>query len=564
MSIINQCTFDITGTARLLQYFRICLTCSKDGNAVEVCLNCASICHEKHRLGPLIREKFSCQCHLKSKCCRASLHLNDGEDSQVSNGDVNNNISGKRRKLFNGHDMISGVSSWSRKYVIWSQLDKRTKVIIAVVKDIENANNKVKEAFVDENPWGLEEHVLKSYPSFTSSYDGAGLLHYQVMSKDSKQLWHVTAQLAENFLKEYEPLKARSDASQADKDHNNNNNNNNNSNNNNSNGSNKKDAPAFRNPWARDVDLEELVRFKDILRADEVTDLTEGDKKTKKVIKPRLKEVGAPKGPMASFMFYSNSVRSSVLKAYPELSMVNISRKIGEMWKELDPEVKAPFDEMAKQDRDRYMREKEEFEQRKIEFNLPTVYMEPKVKGKPGPKAKKSPSELDGVDPPKRKRRRRSRAKETTPEKVNSPADETTPSPDSAEGGLDLDVDEDGEIEDDSSEVEEEIDDEESDPAMKIDDESEASDEERRFVILKSTHRKDASPKFTSCDTKFTSIDEANEYATNLFYSNADIPHDKVDKSMQDGCIALTVDVPNGNVWSVKAMDEYDYLESGN
>lgn len=73
------------------------------------------------------------------------------------------------------------------------------------------------------------------------------------------------------------------------------------------------------------------------------------------------KEEGAPKGPSASFMFYTNAQRSAVRAAHPQLSVTDVTRFIGEAWRKMTPEEKVPYEELARQDRSRYAREKAEF-----------------------------------------------------------------------------------------------------------------------------------------------------------------------------------------------------------
>jgi hypothetical protein len=74
--------------------------------------------------------------------------------------------------------------------------------------------------------------------------------------------------------------------------------------------------------------------------------------KKKKATRPK-KEAGAPKGPVASFMMYSNATREKVISENPGMSMADVSRAIGQLWKALTPDERTPFEDLAKKDKER-------------------------------------------------------------------------------------------------------------------------------------------------------------------------------------------------------------------
>lgn len=101
---------------------------------------------------------------------------------------------------------------------------------------------------------------------------------------------------------------------------------------------------------------------------DEITSDSDSDgeskpkpKKTKKEKKAKkVKDPNAPKKPTNSYMFYSKHMRS---EAGEDVKFS--AKQLGVMWKEVssdEPETKAKFDEMAKEDLERYNTEKEEYE----------------------------------------------------------------------------------------------------------------------------------------------------------------------------------------------------------
>ena len=138
MSTINQCTFALTGKTKLVQYYRECLTCSNDhGPPVGVCLNCVSICHENHQLGPLLREKFFCNCQQICQSCRALPSIYAEEE--VSSG------GNKKRKLPSGYQSTSGHEGNDSSYwVVWSKTHIHKKVLLSTHLTLNEANEKAK------------------------------------------------------------------------------------------------------------------------------------------------------------------------------------------------------------------------------------------------------------------------------------------------------------------------------------------------------------------------------------------------------------------------------------
>ena len=64
---------------------------------------------------------------------------------------------------------------------------------------------------------------------------------------------------------------------------------------------------------------------------------TKGRKRRKRI--PQ----GGPKKPATSFVLFSNTVREQVKQDNPNLSFLDLGRKLGEMWREMDPNVGFPL-----------------------------------------------------------------------------------------------------------------------------------------------------------------------------------------------------------------------------
>lgn len=61
LNTLNDCTYQKTGKNYQNQYWRTCYDCFKDQSS-GACLNCVQICHNGHRVGPLQRGNFYCDC----------------------------------------------------------------------------------------------------------------------------------------------------------------------------------------------------------------------------------------------------------------------------------------------------------------------------------------------------------------------------------------------------------------------------------------------------------------------------------------------------------------------
>ncbi|KAJ3266266.1 Iron-sulfur clusters transporter atm1, mitochondrial [Chytriomyces hyalinus] len=77
------------------------------------------------------------------------------------------------------------------------------------------------------------------------------------------------------------------------------------------------------------------------------------------------KDPNAPKGPQSSFFLFSSAVRGQVKEEDPSLSVPDISKKIGAMWKEISADEKKKFEDLAGEDKKRYKDEMAVYERSK-------------------------------------------------------------------------------------------------------------------------------------------------------------------------------------------------------
>ncbi|KAI4378042.1 hypothetical protein MLD38_015583 [Melastoma candidum] len=98
--------------------------------------------------------------------------------------------------------------------------------------------------------------------------------------------------------------------------------------------------------------LQQYLQFKQ--------DAEEDDKKKTKKEKDPLK----PKQPMSAFFLYSNERRSDLIA---ESSILEVAKIAGEEWKGMNEKQRKPYEEMARQNKERYLKEMEAYKAMKEE-----------------------------------------------------------------------------------------------------------------------------------------------------------------------------------------------------
>jgi len=81
---------------------------------------------------------------------------------------------------------------------------------------------------------------------------------------------------------------------------------------------------------------------------------SEDEPKKKKRKKKAKKDPSKPKRSMSSFMFFANAKRPQVREKYPNSKITDIGKRLSELWKEIDPDEKKKYEEMAARDKERY------------------------------------------------------------------------------------------------------------------------------------------------------------------------------------------------------------------
>ena len=74
------------------------------------------------------------------------------------------------------------------------------------------------------------------------------------------------------------------------------------------------------------------------------------------------KSPGAPKQPLSGYVHFLNDRREFVRKETPEMSFADISKKLANEWSQLGQDEKQKYAERAEQDKERYNREFQEYQ----------------------------------------------------------------------------------------------------------------------------------------------------------------------------------------------------------
>ena len=71
------------------------------------------------------------------------------------------------------------------------------------------------------------------------------------------------------------------------------------------------------------------------------------------------KDKTAPKKPRSNFMLFSEEYRGNIIKDKPNLKLSDISKELGKLWRDL--EDKSKYNLLAEEDKERYHKELEEY-----------------------------------------------------------------------------------------------------------------------------------------------------------------------------------------------------------
>ncbi|KAK3535989.1 hypothetical protein QTP70_023737 [Hemibagrus guttatus] len=121
--------------------------------------------------------------------------------------------------------------------------------------------------------------------------------------------------------------------------------------------------------------------------------------KEKKERKPRkekkVKDAGAPKRPMSAYMLWLNANRERIKSEYPGISVTDISRRAGEMWKQIDKSRREEWEKKAEEAKKQYDRAMKEYKESGGAASSSAVNEKKKKGGKVEEKKRKSVGEKE-------------------------------------------------------------------------------------------------------------------------------------------------------------------------
>lgn len=74
------------------------------------------------------------------------------------------------------------------------------------------------------------------------------------------------------------------------------------------------------------------------------------------------KDKNAPKRGLSAYMFFTQDQRDKVKEENPGIAFTDVAKVLGQKWKELSAEEKAPYEEQAANDKKRYESAKAEYD----------------------------------------------------------------------------------------------------------------------------------------------------------------------------------------------------------
>jgi upstream-binding transcription factor len=82
----------------------------------------------------------------------------------------------------------------------------------------------------------------------------------------------------------------------------------------------------------------------------------------KRYLEEKKKDPNAPKPPLSSFMFFSIEHRVLMRQEDPSLTVTDISKKLGALWRSMPPDQKQKYVELAAKDKQRFQLEMQDFQ----------------------------------------------------------------------------------------------------------------------------------------------------------------------------------------------------------
>merc|ERR1712189_104022 len=129
----------------------------------------------------------------------------------------------------------------------------------------------------------------------------------------------------------------------------------------------QKKPPKWKTLTAKDKEKYEKLALKDKKRYEQemanysppTSDDEDDGKKRKR--KKKEKDPNQPKRNMSSYFHFCGEKRSDIKEDHPDATVGEVAKLLSAIWKELSETEKAKYEEMAKKDKERYVKAMEEY-----------------------------------------------------------------------------------------------------------------------------------------------------------------------------------------------------------
>jgi len=139
----------------------------------------------------------------------------------------------------------------------------------------------------------------------------------------------------------------------------------------------KKLSPEEKAPY-EEMHAKDKLRYdeemKNYTKPESDSESESEEEEKKKPRKKAKRDPDAPKKASNAYLYYTKENREKVKKEMhakdPAIKLTDVTKELGARWKSLTPVEKAPYDKLAKEDKARYDKEKEEYENHKNQLQF--------------------------------------------------------------------------------------------------------------------------------------------------------------------------------------------------
>ena len=79
-----------------------------------------------------------------------------------------------------------------------------------------------------------------------------------------------------------------------------------------------------------------------------------------------MKDPNKPKRAKTAYLYFCNERRPLIKKEFPEYKMVDLSKKLGELWQKLKENDRKKYKELAEKDKERFLEESDEYKNKML------------------------------------------------------------------------------------------------------------------------------------------------------------------------------------------------------